>query len=407
MDARTAELLRLTLIPGLGPVRISRLMRVMGSADRVLGASAAALSRVPGIGPKTAGLIAGGREKHEAEFEAELERVEAAGARVVSVGGPGYPSLLSALPGAPPVLYVCGEIQSDEADRFPVSIVGSRSCTAYGIEQAELFGGSLARAGMTVISGGARGIDTAAHRGALRAGGRTVAVLGCGLGRCYPPENRELFDAIADGQGAVVSELPMATEPDYKNFPARNRLISGMSLGVVVIEAAKGSGALITARHAAEDHGREVMAVPGRVDSPASEGSLGLLRQGGAHLVTSPSDVIAVLEQSGWHADRGTLGAFTPTTSGEDSLGADPAGTGTGPSGMRMPPKGEKAHKKTTLIQPESAEGRVLETLTGARTMDQVISETGLSAAECGAAVTHLELLGVVRRTGFGLERRC
>lgn len=384
MDARTAELLRLTLIPGLGPFRIARLMETMGSADVVLGATATSLSRVPGIGPKTAAMIVGARDNHEAAFASEVKQIEQAGARVVCVGGPGYPSLLSGLPGAPPILYIAGVIENEDADRFPVSIVGSRSCTAYGVEQAELFGGSLARAGLTVVSGGARGIDTAAHRGALRAGGRTIAVLGCGLGKCYPPENRELFDAIASGRGAVVSELPMSTEPDFKNFPARNRLISGISLGVVVIEAARGSGALITSRHAAEDHGREVMAVPGRVDSPASEGSLDLLKRGGAHLVTSPSDVVEVLEQSGWHADRGTLGAF---------------------ANAHLEAAAPKQEHVATPVHPDSIDGRILGALAGPRSVDELIQAIGVTAAEFGAAVTRLELQGFVVRRGPNLER--
>ncbi|MFG0306978.1 MAG: DNA-processing protein DprA [Phycisphaerales bacterium JB040] len=373
MDQHARDLLALTLLPGLGPVRIARLLESFASPGAALGASEPALARVPGIGPKTARAVAEAARNLDALLEKELGRVDRAGVTLLARGTTDYPALLNDLPGAPPLLYARGSRDPD-LFRYPVAIVGSRACTAYGIEQAEHFASTLARAGLTIVSGGARGIDTAAHRGALRAEGRTIAVLGCGLGHTYPPENRDLFDRIADRGGLLLSELPMDTPPDRSNFPARNRLISGLSLGVIVIEAAKGSGALITARHAGEDHGREVMALPGRVDSPASEGSHALLKAGGAHVVTEPGDVLQILESAGWHAHRGSLDAFVP----EPEPLAPDSGT------------------------PDAA---LFELLATPRTLDQLIADSSLEPHLVTAAVTRLELLGRLKRRRGVLHR--
>jgi DNA processing protein len=291
--------------------------------------------------------------------------------------------LLAALPDAPAVLFARGVLDGGEQDRYPVGIVGSRQCTAYGLEQSRLFSSGLARAGLTVVSGGARGVDSAAHRGALVAGGRTIAVLGCGLGHAYPPENADLFDSIAQS-GAVVSELPIETPPQAEQFPARNRIISGLSLGVVVIEAGERSGALITARVAAEDHGREVMAVPGRVDSVASKGTHALLKAGGASLVTEAADVIQLLEGAARHVHQGThefLFAAQETAA----------------------PKVSQTPSERSSVGLTSAQARIVVELgAGWRTFDELIDATGIAAGDLRRELTLLELSRRVVRDGLG-----
>lgn len=310
IDNHTLDVLRLCFVSGLGPVRIARALEVFESPGAVLDASASALERVPGIGSKVAAAIAQGRSDAIERADQEVKSVDRLGARLIARGSPEYPPLLAEIDDAPAVFSIQGRLMPADADRFVVGIVGSRSCTLYGLEQAERFAGSLARAGLTVVSGGARGIDTASHRGALNAGGRTIVVQGCGLAHAYPPENADLYQRIvAEDRGAIISALPIETPPQAENFPARNRIISALALGVLVIEAGRKSGALITARLAAEEHGREVMALPGRVDSDASKGTLELVRDGGAALVIDPSDVIHTLENAARHHFEGTHAA--------------------------------------------------------------------------------------------------
>lgn len=381
-------LLTLTLVPGMGPVRIARVLEAFGSFERVRAASHTELARVPGIGDKTARAMLEGIKHSDTLVDRELERVAQAGATIVTLADDGYPSLLRAIPAAPPVLSVRGQLRPGDLDRYPVAIVGSRGCTHYGIEQAARFAGSLARSGLTVVSGGARGIDTAAHRGAIDAGGRTIAVLGCGIVKCYPPENADLFARIADGNGAVISELPADTGPNADNFPARNRIISGLALGVLVIEAGLKSGALITARHAADDHGREVMGVPGRVDSTASDGTHELLKQG-AHLVCTPADVIAILEGHARHLHAGT----------HDAMTADPA----------RPPSdglfGERPEPETPIGDLSETQRAILTHLAEPRSAEDLGELVGLDAGRIRAELTMMELGGRVKRAGSRFQR--
>lgn len=392
----TEALLRLTLTPGLGPRRIAALLEMFGSATAALAANAKELERVPRIGEATAAKIARGLRESAALADRELARAAELGVRLVGLEDREYPALLRQIPDPPPLLYVLGVIEPAGHDRYPVAIVGSRSCTAYGIEQAERFAGVLAGSGLTVVSGGARGIDSAAHRGAMRAEGRTIAVLGCGLAHRYPPENGRLFDEIVAGRGALVSELPLDVAPQAENFPARNRIISGLSLGVVVIEAARGSGALITARQAAEDQGREVLAVPGRVDSPSSEGTHELLKAGGAALATSPGDVLSLLETPARHHFHGTHEArYADPAAGADApLWADGAGDASVPVGAAAATAGDPLM------------GRVLEALDRARSSDELAERLGVEPGALRAALTMLEIRGAVRRRGALIERQ-
>jgi DNA processing protein len=384
VDQRSLDLLRLTLTPGLGPILIRRLIERFSDPAEVLRASPPALTSIKGIGANGAARIAQGMRDSERLAIEETQHAAKLQAYITAIGSPEYPPLLAEIPDPPPILYIRGTLLPSDKDQFPVGIVGSRKCSAYGLEQATRFGGVLARAGLTIVSGGARGIDTAAHRGALQSGGRTIAVLGCGLAHCYPPENHKLFDQIA-ASGAVVSELPINATPQAENFPARNRIISGLSLGILVIEADEGSGALITARAAAEDHGREVMAVPGRVDSITSRGTLALIKMGGAALVTDPGDVIHALEAQARHQHTGTHAAryVQPTQAAELF---EPASE---PKSAPMP----DLHRQ------------ILDALAEPLTLDQLCDATGLDPARLRTEITLLEIQKRVSRSGGRLQR--
>lgn len=281
-------LVALTLVEGLGPVTIRRLVRRFGSPAAALEADRGEIAAVEGIGPLLAARIAEARPR--AEARREIERALAAGAAIVPYTDPAYPAPLAEIYDPPVLLYVKGAFAPE--DRHAIAVVGARRCSLYGAAQAERLAGQIAAVGMTVASGMARGIDTAAHRGALKARGRTIAVLGSGLCRIYPPENRGLAEEIA-ASGAVISEFPPSMGPQRLNFPLRNRVLSGLSLGVLVVEAAGRSGSLITAAQALEQ-GRLVFALPGRVDSITSRGTHALLKDG-ARLVESVEDICAEL----------------------------------------------------------------------------------------------------------------
>jgi len=280
--------LKLIRADSVGPTTFSKLMKHFGSPDRALGASVSELTHIGGIGFKTAEQIAKTRNKFDTA--AELELAEKLSVWIIHLEDERYPPSLKQIYDPPPVLYIKGSLT--DADNLAIAIVGTRRCSLYGQEQASRLAHFLASAGFTICSGMARGIDTAAHQGALSATGRTVAVQGCGLDNIFPPENIKLFDLIAES-GACISELPLQYEPLSENFPPRNRIIAGLSLATIIVEAPFNSGALITAR-AALDNNREVMAVPGKVDSPLNKGAHQLIKQG-AKLVESVQDVMEAL----------------------------------------------------------------------------------------------------------------
>jgi len=309
-------------------------------------------------------------DKHIAQMNAiqtrDLSRdwaaLEMVGAHVVGWNHPAYPPGLRPLPDAPPVLLVRGELVPE--DKFSLAIVGSRRATSYGLSLAKRFARDLSAHSLTVVSGGARGVDTLAHQGALEGGGRTVAFLGCGVDVPYPADNRRLFAQIADGGGAIVSEFPMGTKPEPWRFPARNRLISGSSLGTLVIESPADSGALITAREAG-DQGRDVFAIPGPIDTGRNAGCHALI-QDGAKLVQSVDDIL------------GELGLLTLRAPGDAA----------------SPPPAPKA---SPTLPPE--ERRVLDLLTlQPRLMDSLIGESGLTVPQVSGILTLLEMKGLARR---------
>jgi DNA processing protein len=277
-------------VPGVGPIRLAALIEVCGDIQSAWRASIQQLQAAR-FDRRTCELFLEARRTLDPERE--LQRVLQAGAAVLTWEDPAYPELLKQVESAPPVLYVRGQILGQ--DEWSVAVVGTRHASSYGREVARVLGSELAKAGATVVSGLALGVDTVAHRAALEASGRTIAVLGSGVDQIYPPQNRGLAQAVAE-QGAVVSEYGIGTRPDANNFPPRNRIISGLSRCVIVVEAGERSGALITARFAAEQ-GREVFAVPGNILSPGSVGCNGLIQQGATPLL-SVTDVLEQLKLS-------------------------------------------------------------------------------------------------------------
>src|SRR5262245_29180599 len=286
-DRVVAEVL-LSLVPGVGPRIRKTLLAHFGSAQGVLAAAQSELREVTGIGAKISRAISSA--KREVDVAAELALCRERNVSVIVESDEGYPARLKEIPDPPGVLFVRGNMVP--TDGLAVAIVGTRHATHYGLAQAERLAGGLARAGYTIISGLARGIDAAAHRGALKAGGRTLAVLGSGVLNVYPPEHADLAAEVCL-HGAVISENPPLSPPLAGAFPQRNRIVTGLSLGVLVVEAADRSGALISARHATEQ-GREVFAVPGRIDSRMSRGCHRLIRDG-AKLVETIDDVLEEL----------------------------------------------------------------------------------------------------------------
>lgn len=353
MDAESFETLVLSLTEGVGYATFRRLVEEFGSAAGALAAPESRLVKLARIGPETARKITSSRKEAEESARREMELASRHGVRLLAVNDPSYPEQLKNIYDPPLVLYVRGELVPQDA--LSVAIVGARRCTAYGRAQAERLAMGLANLGVTIVSGLARGIDSAAHRGALAPGGRTVAVLGNGLSTVYPPENEELAAKVVS-RGALLSEFPMEARVARENFPRRNRVISGLSLGVVVVEGTRTSGALITARHA-QDQNREVFAVPGRIDSPLTQGPHALIKSG-AKLVESMDDI---LEELGPLADR-----------------------------LR---KGDTISEGAPELRLSSRERKVLSLLSAEpRPIDEIIAEAGLAPKDISSTLMVLEI---------------
>ena len=286
----TEACLALNMLPTMGPVRLRKLLQVFEQPERILTAKRDQLRKVDGIGNEVADQIS--NWESIVDLPAELKRIKDFGATVITQASPSYPKPLREIHAPPIVLYLWGELQ--ERDHHAIGIIGARRTTYYGSESAKKLAYQLAYAGLTVISGLARGIDTAAHQGALAAKGRTIAVIGSGLSKLYPPENEALAEKICNGNGAVVSEFSMEIEPDRQTFPMRNRIISGWSHGILVVEACSNSGAIITASQSLEQ-GRSVYAVPGHINAPSAIGSNRLIQQG-AKLVMDANDILDDLQ---------------------------------------------------------------------------------------------------------------
>jgi DNA processing protein len=355
MDAREA-LVALNMTEHVGPVRLRQLLEVFGEATAILQASKSQLTRVPGIGDEVADSIASWEKN--VDLAGELKRIADFGCSIVIQTDEDYPSLLRQIYDPPMVLYVKGRLLP--ADKNSVALVGARTSTPYGSETARKLAYQLAYIGVTVVSGGARGIDSAAHQGALTAKGRTIAVLGTGINLIFPAENAALFERIA-ASGALVTQFPFNRPADRQSFPIRNRIVAGMTLGTVVVEANLTSGALITANMAA-DCGRQVFAVPGRVDSPRSKGCHDLIKKG-AKLCEGPEDILSEFEYLFPPAPLRGAEAPAPalTLSEQEKLLYDALG-------------GEEAH------------------------MDEIIRRSGLAASQAAVGLLGLEMKRIIRQ---------
>jgi DNA processing protein len=363
LDASPEYLLawfRLRSVTGIGNLLFRRLIRAFENPAAVFESRDEALLAVEGVSARVVAALRRPWANRDAARR-ELDRADRRGIDIVTQANPAYPALLLEIPDPPPFLYVKGDLQRCHC---PVAIVGSRNATPYGHKTTRRISRDLVRHGITVVSGMARGIDTAAHEGVLEAEGFTVAVLGSGLECVYPRENAALFERIA-ATGAVVSELPLAAGPDAHHFPQRNRIISGMSVGTVVVEATRRSGSLITARLAAEQN-REVFAVPGSIDSFKSIGTHRLIKSG-AKLVTQVGDILEELPAWAW---------------------GPPERRGTSPSARREP--------RPPLTDREAA---VLENLTVYPVhVDDLTRRLNLGPGELASTLLALELKGLVQQ---------
>ncbi len=379
--------LRLHMTPDVGPVRLRNLLQHFGSVDAVLNASITELTQVPQVGPRTAESIFDHRRDDRSERE--IERAAEEGVRILCLEDDDYPPMLKRISDPPTCLYVRGDLRP--TDGVAMAIVGSRRCSHYGLEQARRFGEGLARAGFTIVSGLARGIDGAAHRAALDVGGRTLAVLGNGLATVYPPEHEDMAVEIA-ASGALLSELAVDQSPDAKNFPPRNRIIVGLCMGVLVIEASRRSGALISAR-LANDYNREVFALPGRVDQlEYSGGTNGAIREGWARPVTCIEDVLDDLAEVGRILSEGATVAEAVVASSTDAVQR--------PKPAKGADAGGKSQRPTSVAAALSPDEHKLVTAIGsdALLIDDIHDRCDVDVARIGALLINLELKGVLKR---------
>lgn len=361
------SLIALNMLPKIGPVRVRRLIDAFGSAEAILSAGVRRLQSVDGIGPETASVIHDWENR--IDLAAEIEEAARRGLTILTGEDAEYPQALRQSYDPPLVLYVWGELV--EGDRHALGVVGSRRCSHYGTQAARQFSFQLATAGFTVISGLARGIDTHAHEGAIAAQGRTVAVIGSGLGQIYPPENMGLAEKIADDHGAVVSEFPLHTAPSKKTFPMRNRIVAAWAQGVLVVECPAWSGALITANLAGEQ-GKPIYAVPGQIDRPSSAGCNNLIREG-ATLVTGGQDILD---------DLSTLPLLDPAPMAEAHQ-AQPS-----------------SPAEAVLEVDEQSVIRALDG--GAQLMDELLVATGLPVPGLNVCLLKLEIMGLVQQLPGG-----
>jgi DNA processing protein len=394
MNAREAYI-ALNMLPGFGPVNMRKLLEMVEEPAEVFAASRRQLESIKGLRQSAREALIHWQD--HVDLEGELGRVDDLGLGIVTLADPDYPPLLREIYDAPPVLYIWGALGAE--DRSAIGMVGSRNVSHYGRECTHRFGYGLASAGITVVSGLARGIDTEAHKAALAARGRTIAVIGSGLGKLYPPENQELAEKIAE-HGAVISELPILTRPDKGTFPMRNRIISGMSAGVLVVEAGEKSGALITARQAAEQN-RNVYAVPGPIDHPSSIGANRLIQEG-ARLVMTPHDVLADFgsflpggqggRYAGGRSPERVLGGATETGGEEMELDfaeeahAPNQQPNAAPARRPMPNLAPKEHQVFNAIDQRSV------------SVDDIVQTTGLPTGEVLSQLLMLEMKGLVRQ---------
>ena len=376
------------MLPKLGPVRLRKLMEVFADPQDILKAPAHRLAAVDGISSELARRISAWED--EVDLTAETDRIRDAGVHVITSRSDHYPGPLLTIHDPPIVLYVWGDLTS--CDSQGVGVVGSRRTSFYGTETAKKLAYQIAFAGFTIYSGLARGIDTAAHQGALAAKGRTVGVLGCGLSQIYPPENFALAERIAEGNGAVISEFPMSVTPDRQTFPMRNRIISGSSLGLLVIEAGLNSGALISAGQAA-DQGRIVFAVPGPIDRETSQGTNRLIQQG-AKLVMDSADVLEEIS-----ALPGFISPTLPPSpaSNISTLANEPKNGGEAPPSVAARSATPAAYNAPTGLKPD--ELAVYEAVGQDETpVDQVILNCGLPTSTVSSTLFALELKKLIKQ---------